>query len=226
MRKPAFVATAVALLISIQAGTVSGADTGASGGTSVAVAPIEVRARDLAAQPRPIRAQSSLVTAGPGGTAQTADIQVTYTNFSPEAQAAFEAAVIVWESRVVSSRVIHVDAEWKTLGSGVLGSAGPTRIHLHPDNRWYATPLSEAICACKRANTPFDIEANFNSGFSNWYLKTDGNTPSNKYDFFTVVLHELGHGLGFMSSFRAVFGGGIRWGDSDGSQTRPMRYDE
>ena len=32
------------------------------------------------------------------------------------------------------------------------------------------------------------------------YFGTDGNTPSGQYDFVTVVLHELGHGLGFLGS--------------------------
>jgi hypothetical protein len=226
MRKAPFIATAVALLLTVQAGTVlAGERHTATAAATRAVDPVEVRARDLAARLRPIMTQPSLVSSGPGTAAQTADIQVTYTNFSPAAQAAFEAAVTVWERRVVSSRVIRVDAEWKPLGSGVLGSAGPTFIHLHQDNRWYATPLSEAICDCSRPNTPFDIEASFNSTFSNWYLQTDGNTPSDKYDFFTVVLHELGHGLGFLSSFRSVLGQ-IRWGETAGGPTYPMRYDQ
>ena len=40
-----------------------------------------------------------------------------------------------------------------------------------------------------------DIVANFNSSF-NWYLGTDGNAGM-QFDLMTVVLHELGHGLGF-----------------------------
>ena len=45
-----------------------------------------------------------------------------------------------------------------------------------------------------------DIVAQFSSNFSNWYFGTDGNPPSGKVDFVSVVLHELGHGLGFFGS--------------------------
>jgi hypothetical protein len=62
------------------------------------------------------------------GGAPTSDIQVAYTGFSPAAQTVFEAAVNVWEHILVSSQVIHVNATWSALPSGVLGSAGPTRI--------------------------------------------------------------------------------------------------
>lgn len=54
--------------------------------------------------------------------------------------------------------------------------------------------------AGQNLNTPteFDIEASFNSGFSNWYLGLDGQ-GSGQFDLVTVVLHELGYGLGFIS---------------------------
>ena len=35
------------------------------------------------------------------------------------------------------------------------------------------------------------------------YDYVNGNTPSNKYDFVSVVLHEIGHGLGFISGVDA-----------------------
>ena len=41
-----------------------------------------------------------------------------------------------------------------------------------------------------------DIHASFNSSHD-FYFGTDGNPPANKYDFVTVVLHELIHGIGF-----------------------------
>ena len=52
-----------------------------------------------------------------------------------------------------------------------------------------------------RAELRSEIQASFNSGFSDWYKGTDGNVPNDKWDLESVVLHELGHGLGFYSSF-------------------------
>ena len=32
-----------------------------------------------------------------------------------------------------------------------------------------------------------------------WYYGLDGKCPANKYDLVSVILHEMAHGLGFMS---------------------------
>jgi hypothetical protein len=163
--------------------------------------------------------------------AATSDIEVTYTGFDVDArgeaaQQVFEAAVTVWESLIVSDETIHVAANWVNLGSGgVLGSAGPGNIFLLSDKRWYPTPLAEALCACDASEGAFDIEADFNKVFDNWYLGTDGNAGS-KHDFYTVVLHELGHGLGFLSSFDST-GTGAAYGfyDTVTDKYRPMLFD-
>ena len=151
----------------------------------------------------------------------TSTIQVTYTGFSAQAKIAFQAAVDVWQSIIVSDKVIHVDAHWSPLGtvSGILGQAGPRNIYLEGDGYWYPGPLEEARCHCNR-DTGKEIQATFNSQFPSWYLGTDGHPPNNKWDLETVVLHELGHGLGFLSSFN-VTGNSGSWG-FDG---HPLRFD-
>ena len=75
-----------------------------------------------------------------------------------------------------------------------------------------------------RATNRSKSEPGSNSTYSNWYLGTDGNTPSNKYDFFTVVMHELGHGLGLMGSFE-VDGSYGYWGYTNGVDVFPLRFD-
>lgn len=208
--------------------TVAPVATGSQSPTAIvgqrAATPVAVHAAHTARSLRPILAatggRSSTHAAGVGAQAPTADIQVTYNGFSPAAQAAFEAAVVVWESRIASSRVIHVTANWVALGAGVLGSAGPSNLYLLSDNRWHAAALAEAVCDCEGPN-PVELNANFNSAFTGWYLGTDGNPPSNKWDFFTVVMHELGHGLGFLGSFKTNATDGS-WGWSG----YPTRYDE
>lgn len=130
-----------------------------------------VRAGFDATTPAPVRAPAA-ASAAP----RTATIQVTYNGFSAQAQTAFQAAVDVWEANITSSRVIHVNANWTPLGSGVLGSAGPDAFYLLSDNRVYPAALAEALCNCE-GNVPTEITANFNSAFSSWYLGTDGNNP-------------------------------------------------
>lgn len=134
------------------------------------------------------------------------DFIVTYSQFPDEAKKAFEYAVSIWESIIESPVPIYVQANWRTMRSGVLGSASPAdyvsnfKNAPHKD-RYYPISLAE-----KEAKTDInsisypDIEATFNKSTS-WYYGTDGKTPDLLYDFVTVVLHEIAHGLGFNGFF-------------------------
>jgi len=134
-----------------------------------------------------------------------ANIEVTYTGFTPQAQAAFQHAVEIWEALLVSPVTIHVQATWTPLGTGVLGSAGATAYYSDISGATrsgvtYPVALAEKISGqeLNGATVP-DINARFSSTF-NWYYGLDGNVPAGQYDLVSVVLHELGHGLGFIAS--------------------------
>ncbi|MBI2765870.1 MAG: hypothetical protein HYX53_08165, partial [Chloroflexi bacterium] len=140
-------------------------------------------------------------------------ITVTYTGFgsNPAAQAAFQAAIDVWASKLTSSVVIKINADWTALGPGVLGQAGPTNLVANfsgapQANTYYPIALAEAIAGTNLNGSTAEISASFSSSFSNWYFGTDGATPSGKYDFESVVMHEVGHGLG-MIGFYSYSGG-------------------
>ena len=145
-----------------------------------------------------------LLTAGT--TQPTAKIKVTYTGFTPAAQKAFQAAVDVWASSLKSGVQINVNAHFQDLGDPrILGSAGPTSLvkdfaHAPKAGTAYPIALANKLAGSDLAPAADDIDANFNSTFPNWYFGTDGQTPVNQYDFMSVVLHELGHGLGFIGS--------------------------
>ena len=131
---------------------------------------------------------------------------VTYEGFSPEAEAAFQAAVDVWEAHLTSPVPIRIRARWTPLGSSLLGSAGPFLVRNFDrapvPNTWYPYALADALAGRDLfpGATNYDIQADFNSAYSSWYLGTDGDGPANQVELFTVVLHELGHGLGFIGS--------------------------
>lgn len=165
---------------------------------------------------------AALVTAGSAGAAAavTANFSVTYTGFTPAAQAAFQAAVNVWSVLLATPVTIRIDAHWTPLAPRVLGSAGPASFNRDftsapSPGTWYPIALANKIAGRDLATHPTDahIKANFSSSFPNWYLGSDGRTPSNQYDLMSVVLHEIGHGLGFIGSmhFDAATGQGS-WG--------------
>ncbi|MGE5449665.1 MAG: T9SS type A sorting domain-containing protein [Bacteroidales bacterium] len=135
--------------------------------------------------------------------ARVASIEVTYVGFTPEAQQAFQYAVDIWKNLVYSPVPIKIKATWRSLASGVLGSCGPGGYYKNFDatqqwDTYYPVALVEKFTG-EEVNSPdqYELVADFNKDFANWYLGTDGKTPSNQYDFVSVVLHEITHGLGF-----------------------------
>ncbi len=160
--------------------------------------------------------------AQPLATTPTAKINVTYVGFSPAARTAFQAAVNIWETNVHSSVPIDVVADWSDLrsfGDGVLGAAGPSAfVENFPGapqhNVYYPAALANAIsgtdqipasvCDSDPSNpdpSGAEISASFNSvPPAPWSFRTDGVVPTGTVDFESVVLHELGHGLGFIGS--------------------------
>ncbi|MEM0963827.1 MAG: T9SS type A sorting domain-containing protein, partial [Bacteroidota bacterium] len=46
----------------------------------------------------------------------------------------------------------------------------------------------------------YDIVGTFNSNQPAFYFGLDGNPPAGQFDFVTIALHELAHGLGFIGS--------------------------
>jgi hypothetical protein len=175
-------------------------------------------------------AQDSLVSAPPAGPTQST-WQVTYTGFDagsnsqgPQAQAAFQAAVNIWSQIVESPVTIKVDADFASLAAGVLGEAGPSTLYSNGTS-FYASALADAIngsdVSVAASGPSEDIDAEFSSNpAADFYYGTDGAPPAGKIDFESVVLHELGHGLGFLGSLQVN-------GDGTGSASAslPFSYD-
>lgn len=159
--------------------------------------------------------------------AKTATIEVNYTGFTPEARAAFERAVDIWEQHISSDVTIKVDASFESLGAGVLGSAGPQFVWRATDENGqqslFADALVDALLGENAVLTDDDPENDdapditaFFSSDTNWYFgeaPPDGSGPSpNEVDFTSVVLHELAHGLGFFGSMSVSGDGQGSWG--------------
>ncbi len=136
---------------------------------------------------------------------------VTYHGFTDEARAAFQYAVDIWASLIRSPVTIHVDATFEDRGgwedgSINLGGARPGNWWNFAGERlWVAFALADKIAGRNLRSGEADIIVRFNSNDEvGWYFGTDTNTPSGKYDFVSVVLHEIGHGLGISSTSRMI----------------------
>ena len=149
----------------------------------------------------------------------------------------FQAAANVWAAKLTSNVTIKVGANFDplspcTTSGGVLGSAGPTNVMKltsppagYQANTWYSIAEAEAIQGANLNGTDNEIEAQFNSsvdlgclgsGTRWWYGTTSGANVSGRINLFPVVLHELGHGLGFISLV-CVQSGGCGTGTTQGS---------
>jgi hypothetical protein len=156
-------------------------------------------------------------------TTPTAKINVTYIGFPAAAKTAFQAAVNIWQTQVHSAVPIDVTADWSNLtaqygDSSILGAAGPTDYvenfaHAPLANVAYPIALANAIAGSDQLpanicnsdpNFPngsgAEISASFNSDQSAWYFGS-GTPGPGQVDLESVVLHELGHGLGFVGSY-------------------------
>src|SRR5262249_28102061 len=155
------------------------------------------------------------------------------SGFSAQAQNAFQAAVNIWQTEVQSNVTIVVNAQWTNLNSinpNILGQAGPSEIGFNfpgapLSNTWYPVALANKLAGTDLDVATEDIDAQFNSGFANWYFGTDGHPGSNQIDFMSVVMHELGHGLGFLGSMNVTSATDGNWGFGIPSPVLPSIYD-
>lgn len=125
-----------------------------------------------------------------------------------EARIAFQYAADIWATLIHSPVPITVDACWKDMGNpNILGGAGPVEtwrdfLGAPWASTQYPVALANALYGSDINPRQADIEAEFNSAFSSWYFGTGSSTPIGKYNFVSVALHELCHGLGFISSLQ------------------------
>ena len=139
---------------------------------------------------------------------------------------AIQAALDAWASDFSSTVPIHVDASFTRQGfGGILASATPAKF-FHgfkgaPDaDLWYPSAMANALAGKDLDPANPEIIIHINSTMANqFYIGTDGGCPPNQYDLESIILHEVGHGLGFLSndSYDSFFG--------YGSIDQPTPYD-
>jgi cysteine-rich repeat protein len=129
---------------------------------------------------------------------------------------AFQHAVDVWGALISSDEEIRVAAQFNPLDCAedwaVLGQAGPEGFEHDFDGApkaatWYPDALADRLAGMDLYPSGDDIGAEFNSSIgapsclplTDWYYGLDASPPGSDLDFVTTILHELGHGLGFLT---------------------------
>ena len=140
----------------------------------------------------------------------------TGTTLGEQRLQAFTYAANIWGNTLTSAVPIVINAQFSALSctatSATLGSAGATSIFRDfagapRPATWYSYALANKLNGTYLGtNNAAQINANFNSELgkptclagSFFYLGLDANHGSN-VDFVTVLLHEMGHGVGFQT---------------------------
>jgi len=135
----------------------------------------------------------------------------------------FSQAAGIWGSILPSAVTILVRSQFNpqtcTATSATLGSAGPVTIHANfvgaiLPNYWYYQALGNRLFGADLNAAQPDINATFNSNIdagcfgpgNTWYYGYDGLEPPTGIELLPVVLHEMGHGLGFSTQTSGTSG--------------------
>lgn len=135
----------------------------------------------------------------------------------------YRTVAAIWSAQIDSTVPITVNAGWEalsctatsaTLGSASAGGYWRNFAGAPRSNTWYPRALANKLAGQsliqKNGSDPMlpanmDIKTQFNVNLGKsdclpskpFYLGLDNNAPSNTTNLMSVLLHELGHGLGF-----------------------------
>ena len=157
------------------------------------------------------------------------------TTRGAQRQNVFRAAAEYWGAILKSPVPIRINAQMNpqfcTATSAVLGSAGPTTVFRDFGgaplaSTWYVQATANSRAGADLDPLTSDINAQFNSSIDNptclgatsWWYGIGAPAPPGTVDFYTVVLHEIGHGIGFLSL--VDLSTGAKWGGFDDAYER------
>ncbi|ODS64881.1 MAG: hypothetical protein ABS41_00270 [Arenimonas sp. SCN 70-307] len=148
------------------------------------------------------------------------------TTLGQQRLVAYQYAADLWSAVLAGNTPVRVTASFQPLActptGGTLASAGALSVLRDYTGAipgtWYHVALAKGMLG-QDVNAPAgnDIQTRFNGDIgvnpncltgSDWYYGLDGNTPAGQINFLNVVMHEIGHGLGF-SGFENVTTGAL-----------------
>jgi len=129
---------------------------------------------------------------------------VSFNTVPSVARPAIQAAIDIWSENFASTVPVNVNVKWGSSSSyGVLASASAknnfSNFNGAPDRTlYYASALANALAGRDLDPSSPEVEISITSN-APWYYGIDGRCPPRSFDLVSVILHELGHGLGFVS---------------------------
>lgn len=144
--------------------------------------------------------------------AQNSTFTVTRAGTTPALDAAIDHGIAIWGHHLHSSVPIKINLIYTPMTTfGPLAITIPNGSKNFPNapfaDTWYPSCLANAITANEGNPGEADMDIYFNADFS-WYFGLTGSPGPTKYDFVTVFLHEVAHGLGIATLAEVENGSG------------------
>lgn len=150
-------------------------------------------------------------------------LQISYLSEPPEdVRVVVEAAAAAWDEALVTNPngPVVIEFDWRFLPANILGIAAPASFERSsdlPTDALYPVALANTLLGTDRRPDSAEIRITLASnlyGLSNgWHIDPSVSldpsisaprpVPADKLDLFTVVVHEIAHGLGFTGSARS-----------------------
>lgn len=141
-----------------------------------------------------------------------ATFSVTASGTDATIDNAIDYTTDIWAAHLNSSVPIKIKVVYADLTS-----AGPLAITIPNgekdfasaplDSTWFATSLANSLEGAELNPGEFDMDIYVNS-FVDYYFGTDGLPGPGQYDFVSIFLHEIAHGLGILSLSKVENGEG------------------
>jgi len=133
--------------------------------------------------------------------------EISYSTAVPDSvKNIVSAATRYWSKYLFTEIKIHISVEWTVLGSNVQSNCQPARYFKNFKNApfrnvFYPVALAEKIASSDlNLPTDADMKLKINKGIA-WNCNLSNHPTADQSDLFTVLIHELAHGVGFNSYF-------------------------